>query len=61
MKENECLHHGLNCPNHRLDGLMDCTDYESMQSINLCHLRNQNKSVIQTKIAEIFNSILKLI
>ena len=61
MKENECLNHRLNCPNHRLDGSMDYTDFESMQAINLCNLRNQNKSVIQTISAEIFNSILRLI
>ncbi len=34
--------------NHRLNGLNDFTDFESKELKNLCHLSNQNKSVIQT-------------
>jgi len=47
--------------NHRLIGLKDFTDFEFYESKNRWHLRNQNKSVIQTKSAEILNSILELI
>ena len=65
MIENEnSLNHGLNSLNHRLKGLNDFTDLkskESRKSKNLCHLRNQNKSVIQTESADILNSILELI
>jgi hypothetical protein len=61
MKEVKCLNHGLKCQNHGLNGLKDCTDFRSKKSKNLCHLRNQNKSVIQTKSANILNSILELI
>lgn len=53
-----------NCLNHGLYGLNDYSDLkskESIQSNNLCHLRNPRKSVIQTKSAEILNSILELI
>jgi|AVFP01.1.fsa_nt_gi hypothetical protein len=49
-----------NCQNQRFDGLKDYMDYKSTQSKNLCHLRNQNTSVIQTT-AEIINSISELI
>jgi hypothetical protein len=64
MKKGKYLNHRLNCLNHRLKGLNDFTDLKSKESIkskNLCHLRNQNKSVIQTKNANILNSILELI
>lgn len=56
-----CQNHGLNCQNHRLNGLKDSTDFYLVQSKNLCHLSNPRKSVIQTKSAEILNSILELI
>lgn len=61
MKENKCQHHGLICLNHGLNGLWDFTDFESVPSKNLCHQSNPSKSVIQTKSAEILNSILELI
>lgn len=64
MIEKKCQDKGLNCQNHGLYGLRDFTDLKSKESVkseNLCHLRNQNKSVIQTKSAEILNSILELI
>lgn len=60
MIENNCRNH-RNCQNHGLYVLKDSTDYEFQESKNLCHLRNQNKSVIQTISAEILNSILELI
>lgn len=47
--------------NHRLNGFKDYTEIESNQFKNPCNPRNQNKSVIQTKSAEILNSILELI
>ena len=50
-----------NSHNHGLNGLKDFTNFNKVQSENLCNLRNQNKSVIQTKSAEILNSILELI
>lgn len=64
MNEIKSQHHGLErlkYLNYRLEGLNDCSDYESVQSKNLCHLSNPSKSVIQTKSAEILNSILELI
>ena len=64
MKLENCQNHRLDCLNHGLYGLKDFTDLKSKKSIqsnNLCHLRNQNKSVIQTKSAEILNSIMELI
>jgi hypothetical protein len=61
MKEVKCLNHGLKCQNHGLYGFMDFTDLKYKKSKNLCHLRNQNKSVIQTKSENILNSILELI
>lgn len=48
-------HHRLNGLNHRLDRLKDFTEY------NPCHLRNQKKSVIQTKSADILDTIKELI
>lgn len=61
MKEINCQNYGLNCQNHGLDGLKDSMDFKYRKSKNLCHLRNQKKSVVQTKSAEILNSILELI
>lgn len=51
----------INSLNHGLNRLKDCTDWVSVKSKNLCHLYNPRKSVIQTKSAEILNSILELI
>jgi|GEM_PF-1817926 len=39
-----------NCLNHGLNGLKDFTDK------NLCHLRNQNKSVKVVKLSEFYHS-----
>ncbi len=50
-----------NSQNHGLDRLKDSTDLKSVLSKNLCHLPNPSRSVIQTKSAEILNSILELI
>ncbi len=47
--------------NHRLNGLMDFTELISVNKKNLCHLSNQNKSVIKIESADILNSILELI
>lgn len=64
MIESNCQNQRLNCLNNGLYGLKDFTDLKSKESIkskNQWHLRNQTKSVIQTKSAEILNSILELI
>jgi hypothetical protein len=53
--------HRLECLNHGFEGLKDYTDFSSVQSKNLCHQSNPSKSVIQTKSAEILNSIFELI
>jgi hypothetical protein len=59
MKVNGQKH--SNCQNHRLDGLKDYTDLKSNYQNNPRHQLNLRKSVIQTKGAEIFNSILELL
>lgn len=51
----------INSLNQGLNRLKDCTDWVSVKSKNPCHLCNPSKSVIQTKSAEILNSILELI
>ncbi len=51
----------INCQNYGLRRLNDCTDLKSKKSNNLCHQGNPRKSVIQTKSAEILNSISELI
>lgn len=50
-----------NCLNHGLYRLKDFTDFDPVKSKNPCHQSNPGKSVIQTKSAEILNSILELI
>jgi len=52
---------GLNFPNPGLNELKDYMDFKSNNQKNLWHLRNQNKSVILTKSADILNSILEMI
>jgi len=47
--------------NHGSEGSKDYTDFSSVKSNNPCHQSNPRKSVIQTKSAEILNSILELI
>jgi hypothetical protein len=44
--------------NHRFHGLMDSTE---LKSKNLCHPGYPEKSVIQTKSAEILNTIFELL